>query len=336
MSCRLLYDTHMVTIEVGAEKEHFVVHQSFLCAKSPYFEKALSGSFQEALTRFNRLPDVSPVLFRLFVAWLYHGDLGYVPRSESTIDEDFRTLEVTEEDLQENGAHQSTYPSEVNNDTESIDSDDAISDEEVTEPVSVIVIANTSDHHTPTSSESTNEPLSSSTPSYQGEHPDGWPCAVLVKLYVLADRFDVRELRTDSLDTLIRATEDDVSVCRSNIIRYIYLNTPPGSKLRTYVVHLAAFGLAFSEDISVWTTYPAEFLAAVMIKNSRRLPDKQCKTCYGDALEEKFMLAHEIGERNTEQDLPPYATDLCFYHEHLNKEEREACRLRREGPKPAT
>jgi hypothetical protein len=89
----------MVTIEVGAEKEQFVVHQNFLCAKSPYFPKALSGSFQEAKTRCIQLPEISPILFRILVAWLYYGNLSYLPPLGRTIDQDFESLEITEENL---------------------------------------------------------------------------------------------------------------------------------------------------------------------------------------------------------------------------------------------
>jgi hypothetical protein len=321
----------MVTIEVGAEKEHFVVHQSFLCAKSPYFAKALSGSFQEGITRFIRLPDTSSILFRIFVAWLYHGSLGYGPRAGRAIDEDFKSLDVTEEDLQQEETHQKESQYKTEDDTESIDSEDPRSNEVVTGHSSSTVVASTS------AQSSTAKPIDKTSPAskskYQGDDPNGWPCGVLIKLYVLADCFDIRELRADSLDSLIRSADEDPSVCRSINVRYIFLNTPPGCKLRTYVVHRAAHRLTFGEDISVWLAYPVEFLAAVMIKNSRRLPKKQCKECYKGALENKTMVASEAGDRNSEEDLPPYKTDLCFYHEHPDDEERKACRLHREGSK---
>lgn len=325
----------MVTIEVGAEKEHFVVHQSFLCAKSPYFVKALTGSFQEAITRFIQLPDISPVLFRIFVSWLYHGDLGYVPRSGRTIEEDFESLDITELDAQQKEAHQSEPQGSLNNDTESIDSDDTSSNKDVTEPTSDIVTANPSENHNSPTKEEIDQPLPDSKPTYEGEYPNGWPCNVLIRLYVLADRFDIRELRADSIDALIHATTDSKSkICDSEVVRYIYLNTPSTSKLRKFVVHCASYDLCFDEDASEWVTYPVEFLSHVMVTNSRRLPDKQCQKCYEAALE-YMPKAPQNDERNPKEDLPPYNTDFCFYHEHPGEEEREACRLRREGSKPA-
>ncbi|KAH0292958.1 hypothetical protein M436DRAFT_78351 [Aureobasidium namibiae CBS 147.97] len=332
---KLLYDTPMVTIEVGAEKEHFVVHKSILCAKSSYFDRALSGSFQEAITRFFQLPDISPVLFRIFVAWLYYGDLGYVPRSGRTVEEDFRSLEITKENFQQKDAHQSKSQDGPSNNTENTRLEYTRSSKDVTESTSGIAMANSSESHKSSAEEAIDQPIPANQPTYEGEHPKGWPCDVPVRLYIFADRFDIRELRADSLDALNHATENDKSrICAFNVVRHIYLNTPSTSKLRKYVVHCASYEIDFGEDESEWISYPIEFLVAVMIMNGRRLPDKQCQECYGAAL--KYTLfAPQNDERNPKEDLPPYKTDLCFYHEHLNEEERKACRLRREGSKPA-
>lgn len=103
--CRLLYNTKMVTIEVGAEMEHFVVHSSYLCAKSPFFKTAV-GSLQHSIPGIIRLPSVPIVLFRIFVAWLYHGCLCYLPPLGRTVDEDFDSLEITKESLEQNFIHQ--------------------------------------------------------------------------------------------------------------------------------------------------------------------------------------------------------------------------------------
>jgi hypothetical protein len=330
MSRRLLYDTHMVTIEVGIEKEHFVVHQSFLCAKSQYFVKALSGSFQEAITRFIRLPDISPVLFRIFVAWLYHGDLGYSPRIGKTIEEDFESLEITGEELQDEAARQPKSQDLPNNDTESIDSEDVNPKENVvTEPAPDTTMAETSEHQTSSNVDTNDEALPTDKSEYQEDDPTTWSCDVIVRLYVLADRFDIRELRADSLDALNHATTNISALCHSNVVRYIYMNTSSGSKLRQYIVHCAAYGLAFTEEVPTWLVYPLEFLAAVMVANGRRLPSKHCSECYHAGLMKSPLANSEPDGRKADEDIPPYETDMCFYHEHPDEEERKACRLRR-------
>jgi len=321
----------MITAGVGAEKEHFFIHQSFLCAKSPYFVKALSGSFKEAIARFVHLPEISPVLFRIFVAWLYYDDLTYVPRLERTVAEDFRGLEITKESLESTNQ----YSAQVVPITEDPDSED--SDDSVRETSPGPVSSKISGHDTASTPKPVETPVASVTgkDDYTGDDATSWPYHVLIQLYVFADYFQVRELKADVLDALVQATEKSSAAHDLMSIRYIYHSTPENSPLRKYVVHRAAHRRNFNEGPSYFAVFPAEFLAAVMVTNSRRLPTKLCKECYKTALKTNSVRAPDTDERNLEKDVPPYDTDLCFYHEHPSEEEREGCRLRREDSKPA-
>ncbi|KAG9750926.1 hypothetical protein KCU73_g6459, partial [Aureobasidium melanogenum] len=325
---KLLYDTHMVTIEVGIGKEHFVVHQSFLCAKSQYFAKALSGSFQESITRFIQLPDVSPVLFRIFVAWIYHDTLVYLPPSKTTIDEDFKSLRITEKDLEQQPTlHSESQYKANNNGSDSEDSDD-----DVTGPSLNATMPEASIQDTGSAPGSTNGSTPARTVQFEEEDFTTWSCDVLIKLYVFADRFDVRQLRISTLDALIATVDEPWD---SLYVRYIYMNTPTESKLRDFAVQHTAYRCQFSVEGDGWGTYPHEFLEAVMITNGRRLPYKQCDECYKKAiegLEEEDFLS---GGLSREEDLPSYEIDPCFYHEHLDEEEHEACRVRRKSLKSA-
>ncbi|KAH0012092.1 hypothetical protein KCU78_g9828, partial [Aureobasidium melanogenum] len=90
---KFLYNSQMVTILAGPDQEKFVVHQPLLCSKSQYFNKALTGSFEESKTGIVRLEDVSPVLFRIVVTWLYNGKIVYTTSDDnSNIDQDFAGL----------------------------------------------------------------------------------------------------------------------------------------------------------------------------------------------------------------------------------------------------
>ncbi|KEQ60676.1 uncharacterized protein M437DRAFT_53841 [Aureobasidium melanogenum CBS 110374] len=289
VSRRLFYNTHMVTIEVGIEKEHFVVHQSFLCAKSQYFSKALSGSFQESITRFVQLPDVSPIIFKIFVAWVYHDTLSYLPSDEKTIDDN------------------------------------------MTGPSTPAAMPENSNHDTSSTPASTRESTSLRSHQYKEEDPTTWGCDVLIRIYVFADRFDVCQLRTASLDALI----DGSGVIWEPIyVRYIYQNTPAKSKLREYTVHSTAYeGNLARTDILEWEACPQEFLVAVMFINSKRLPPDQCRKCYKRALSYWDSEDSMRGEFSMKKDLRPYERDRCYYHEHLSEEEREACRIGREEGK---
>jgi hypothetical protein len=164
---------------------------------------------------------------------------------------------------------------------------------------------------------------------YLVDDPTTWPRHILIQLYVLGDYFQIHEFKADSLDTLHHARKKQAWSFSFVHIRYIYNNTPAKSPLRKYVVHMTAYHRKFDEDVSTYATLPAEFLAAMLITSSRRLPVKQCSECYEDALQATRVKANQTDERDPKEDLPPYETDMCLYHEHSNKKDRETCRLRR-------
>lgn len=90
----------MTSILVGLDKKKFVIHQALLCSKSQYFTKALTGSFEESHTGIVTLEDISPVVFRIFVTWLYNRKLVYTVSDErSNIRQDFDSLEFSVSDL---------------------------------------------------------------------------------------------------------------------------------------------------------------------------------------------------------------------------------------------
>lgn len=83
----------MTIILVGSEQERFVVHKALLCNKSKYFTKALTGSFEESKTGIVKLDDVSPVLFRIFVTWIYDNVIRYTaPDDSHNLEEDFESI----------------------------------------------------------------------------------------------------------------------------------------------------------------------------------------------------------------------------------------------------
>ncbi|KAH0014703.1 hypothetical protein KCU78_g8534, partial [Aureobasidium melanogenum] len=326
---KLFYNTHMVTIEVGIEKEHFVVHQSFLCAKSQYFFKALSGSFQEGITRFIQLPDVSPIIFRIFVAWIYHDTLSYISSDTKTIDEDFESLKLTEKDLEQ----KPMLHSEPQNRLSNKESDSEDSDDNMTRSSTGTTMPRASGHDRSSTPGSTNKPLLPRAVPYKEDDPTTWNCDVLIRLYVFADRFDIRQLRADSLDALVNINDDRADIQDPLYVRYIYQNTPAKSKLREYTIHYTAYNHNFTpKEVHEWETCPKEFLVAVMVLNSRRLPYKQCSDCYEEAAEYWYEEDSMSGVPSKEADLPPYERDMCYYHEHLDEDERDACHIgRREG-----
>ncbi|KAG9513370.1 hypothetical protein KCV07_g8846, partial [Aureobasidium melanogenum] len=224
---KFIYNTHMVIIEVGIEKEHFVVHQSFLCAKSQYFTKALSGSFQEAVTRFIPLPDVSPILFRIFVAWIYHGKLAYIPPDDRTIDKDFDSLKITEKDCEKEPDLQSERQNKLNNNQ----SDSGDSDDDVTGPSTGAPMPEASDHDASSSSGSSERSSPTSTVQYEGDDATTWSCDVLIKLYVFSDRFDHQYLSIPPHLTTVGKMEFPYGATMATILA--------GPDAKKFVVHRA-------------------------------------------------------------------------------------------------
>jgi BTB/POZ domain len=59
-------------------KETFEVYKDFICYYSPFFRAAFNGPFKEGQTQTMEFTDTHPVIFGLFVLWLYSQGLdGY-------------------------------------------------------------------------------------------------------------------------------------------------------------------------------------------------------------------------------------------------------------------
>ena len=60
---------------MGDEAARFVVHEELFTYHSPYFCAALKGGFAEAADGAVRLQEADPVVFEIFVHWLYYARL---------------------------------------------------------------------------------------------------------------------------------------------------------------------------------------------------------------------------------------------------------------------
>lgn len=67
----------------GGQKETFNVHEN-LIRTSPFFDKAMSGPWQESMQRTIELPEDDPEIFAVYVHWLYDGTLPVSGVDEST------------------------------------------------------------------------------------------------------------------------------------------------------------------------------------------------------------------------------------------------------------
>jgi hypothetical protein len=61
----------MVNVMTGKEKVVYTIHKDLLCYHSPYFHRALNGSFVEAIRQEVELEHIEHDVFGLFVHWIY-------------------------------------------------------------------------------------------------------------------------------------------------------------------------------------------------------------------------------------------------------------------------
>lgn len=264
----------MATILVGPEKEKFVVHRALLCSKSVYFNKALFGPFKESETGIVKLEDVSSVLFRIFVTWIYEDKVRYTAAKYSY---------SVEKDLE--------YDSDEYEDDDSEDEEQGLDE----------------------------------------DAPFTWPCQILVKLQVFADRFDIRALRASTIDILHERLDKKNITLPSKVCCYVWSHTSEHSSLRKFVVHRLAYRTSFNGDaLTFWKESPPDLTIAVLMTVGRRIPSKLCNSCYERGLRQNDIDARDAEDLVEQADTAPYERDLCFYHEHIDEEERKTCRIRRE------
>lgn len=257
----------MATILVGPEETKFVVHQALLCDRSQYFAKALTGSFEESKTGTVKLDDVSPMLFKIVVSWLYCGNVIYtVADDDSNIEDDFADLEAA-----------------IDKCSGGLDADDAWT----------------------------------------------WPYQVLAKLYVLADRLDIRELRNSTIDALNTTLQRRGRSLTVNDCEFVDSNTTPESPLRQHLVDVLAYrGKRIPEDLDVWRSLPHDITVEVLMRVGGRVPRELCSICYqGGLLRNKIVL--DDGHPCKNEDKTPFKVDVCIYHDHADAEERKVCQANR-------
>lgn len=258
----------MTTIQVGPAQKEFMVHRALLCDRSKYFAKALTGSFEESKTGTVKLEDVSTMLFRLVVSWLYTGTIVYgVSDNGPNIQSEFADFK---------------YGGEF--DDEEINADDTST----------------------------------------------WPKLVLVKLYVLADRLDMKVLRNDSIVALNNALMRSKRTIHVSSLRYVSSHTTARSPLRKLIVdHLAYTAVVDLERKGFWSIVPHDITLDVLMRVGRRVPVKLCNSCYQKGLSENKIVVDDEHPCKNEDDMP-FLVDICIYHEHADDAEKKACQASRD------
>jgi hypothetical protein len=157
-----------------------------------------------------------------------------------------------------------------------------------------------------------------------------WPKLLLVELYVLADRLDIKELRTNAIDVLDDSLMHSKRTPHLSCLQYISSNTTAQSPLRRLVVdHLAYLRRRNLASLSFWTALPHDITVEVLMKVGGRVPPQLCSSCYQKGLLQNGV-NFDDGHPCKDEDKMLFGVDMCFYHEHADEEEKKACQAGRD------
>ena len=155
-----------------------------------------------------------------------------------------------------------------------------------------------------------------------------WPIQVLVELYVLADRLDIKELRTNTIDAL----DDAIDQSRLDIRSYTFIdsNTTATSPLRKYAVDTLAYDERHNIlDLEFWLQLPPDIAVTALLVWGQRVPLTLCGSCYQQGL---FFNGVQLPADHPckDKDVVPREWTMCNYHEHTDGEEQKVCEASRD------
>ena len=137
---------------------------------------------------------------------------------------------------------------------------------------------------------------------FLAKSPETWLWRVLISLYVLGNYLDAHVVRIAAVDAMILRHE------KSGLMTFDDM----GSTAREDLIGM-----------------PNEFLVDVSMTLSRRLPNRQCRSCYQKALSWVQQADAVPAHFHEPQDGPPWQTlNTCYYHEHSTEEEKRDCAAR--------
>ncbi|THX42988.1 hypothetical protein D6D10_01528 [Aureobasidium pullulans] len=163
---------------------------------------------------------------------------------------------------------------------------------------------------------------------FMAKRPETWPWRVLISLYVLGDYLDAHVVRIAAVDAMILRHEKS-DLMTFDDIDFAFANTSPDSKLRELLVHITTYdpdiGSTAREDL---IGMPNEFLVNVSMTLSRRLPNRQCQSCYQSALSWSNRQTRYQLIFMSLRTVRPGRLNTCYYHEHSTEEEERDCAAR--------
>lgn len=164
------------------------------------------------------------------------------------------------------------------------------------------------------------------------QQPETWPFFILVRLFLLGDRFDAWEFRTAAIDAMIQERRKTQKPPRQSVINHAFEHTTEGSPLRKLLIHMHAYHTKRCQSASRYYEMPVEFLAGMVVVMTKRTTAEQCYNCH-----QKALKIHKIKSDDPDicqdKDHPPWECDPCFYHDHKTDEEGTTCHQKRKCKK---
>lgn len=164
------------------------------------------------------------------------------------------------------------------------------------------------------------------------DNPVTWTYADLFTLYIFADSYCIRGLRNEVINIiqikLMQEKPRQYDYPTTDQLCYAYQNLPETSSLCRLLIHVQAFDIKGNEPDSSGPeserNIPFAVLAKVIVLTQRvlfniRYSKTKCRRGQSCNAE------HE-GRENCDIDI--YERDVCGYHEHTSKGEKEMCLLR--------
>ncbi|CAK1362526.1 unnamed protein product [Cercospora beticola] len=326
LSAAELYNPTMVTIVVSqaavvgkdenAPSEEFVVPRGLIRSHSKYFESAFRKQWSESRSKTLQIDDVSPMIFRIFVAWLFYQEIFY---DEERIEPDNtapctsgQQSNSTAQGLFAEGRATSHQKTSANTITSSSDTDAGTdgNDEQVEkEPL----------------------PVRCHIDPYDPYDAMTWPWIDLFELYVFSEKYDTRGLRIKVFDLIQLRMARNAMLYESrwlpdpDDITYLIDNMPQNSKLLQLLsrYYQAQSARAVERRFPKLCRMPSSFLAQCYLQSMRFMQAKHCPTC-------QARQRHTHDRAHTWEDtVPAQAIGPCVCHEHGDDlEEAAECQER--------
>ena len=337
---RALLDPAVTTAFVGAEQRKFSIHKALLLQHSEYFRSAYNSQMKEALEDTFVFNDIDSNVFQTFILWLYTNEillgagllsLGDLRGAEGEAEEDDESTTSCGADHRNDSTLSEGWYEDLGDEeeggeeaAENFGEDmifESLTDEEWFHAI------HDPDHHFAGDPEQLSSyqlrtllMLQEKNVSYDaeriqwkallaekasaGDDEEAIITTALIDLYILADRFGVRELRVTTMDRLQEQCSDPSgNVVPFELVSRAFDNLPPSSPLRTWLVQVFASNWNPRDDDAERAesrrNLAKDFLLEVLAATASRINEQEVDMCY---------------------------FDMCYFHEHETWEELKVCR----------